>query len=317
MKKILIIIICFCGAANVYSAEKIYSPTFTGNFILYILDRDSVAGWVGPLMKREKTYMPQKYQDLPVLGGWWEVPIDREVLIKDGIKKAVVLEADPENPDKRVEDLKKLGLEVKIVKAATIDDYPALMRELGAYLGVPERGEALALFGERMLEATRQMVKDLPESDRKRVYIAHGPKGLNTMCYLDALELSRSVNATECPAGGYASVDLEAIMKADPDVIIITNPSGSIVMNDPQWARLRAAREGRMYIVPYGPFGWMHMPEVTRFMGAPWLACTLYPDRCKVDLAKETKTFMSLFMYTDLDEAGVKKILEPIVDSKF
>ena len=317
MKKILIIIICFCGAANVYSAEKIYSPTFTGNFILYILDRDSVAGWVGPLMKREKTYMPQKYQDLPVLGGWWEVPIDREVLIKDGIKKAVVLVPDPENPDKRVEDLKKLGLEVKLFKAASIYDYPALMRELGAYMGIPERGEALALFGERMLEATSQMVKDLSEKEHVRVYIAHGSNGISTMCYLDALELARGINAIDCPRGEHANVDFETIMKADPDVVIITNPSASKVMNDPQWARLRAAKEGRMYIVPYGPFGWMHMPEITRFMGAPWLACTLYPDKCKVDIAKETKTFMSLFMYTELDEAGVRKILEPVVDSKF
>jgi iron complex transport system substrate-binding protein len=62
-------------------------------------------------------------------------------------------------------------------------------------------------------------------------------------------------------------------------------------------------------VVPYGPFGFMHTPEITRFIGIKWLACKLYPDRCAINMVEETKKFTKLFMHADITDAEAKDIL--------
>ena len=297
------------STAFAVEGEKVYSPTFTGCFILYLLAPERLAGWSGRLMDHEKEYISQEYQDIPVIGGWWESqPIDKELVIKHKIKKAFVI-GDPEKPDDRVEDLKKLGMDVLIIKADRIEEYIPLLRELGRQMGIPERGEELAAFGEEMLTRTRDMVMDIPEDEKASVYAGHGPVGLNGMCALDALDIAGGKNAIQCQAGSHRQFSFEQVMTLDPDTIIITNPAGRVVMDDPKWHRLRAYKEGRIYVVPFGPFGWMHMPEITRFMGTPWLACKLYPGRCAIDIEAETRRFYELFMHTNLSNSQLNEIL--------
>ncbi|WP_010261959.1 ABC transporter substrate-binding protein [Treponema primitia] len=292
--------------------EKIYGPNFTDNFILYIMDPDRLAGWSGRLMDHEKRYIPEQYQQLPVFGGWWGGGIpDRELLLREGVKRALITSPNPEIVDSRAADLEQLGIRILSLKAAELKDYITVLRDLGREMGIPERGEELARYGEDALAKVTAWTSGLSESEKPRVYIAHGPVGLATMQARDLLELAGGRNAIDF--GGLQSwptMTFEQVMELDPDVILVSNPDGARnVSADPKWKTLRAYKEGRLYIVPLGPFGWMHMPEVTRFIGAQWLAWKLHPDRCDLDIRAETKRFTDLFMHTNLTEAQIDDIL--------
>jgi iron complex transport system substrate-binding protein len=81
---------------------------------------------------------------------------------------------------------------------------------------------------------------------------------------------------------------------------------------DSKWRGLRAAREGRVYFVPYEPFAWLDRPaSFMRFIGVQWLAQKLHPERFSIDLEAETGRFLRLFFRLDLSREQIKRILNP------
>ena len=323
MKNLLIIILVITFSFTAKAAdiadfavkgEKVYSPTLSGAFLVYMIAPDRLAGWSGTLMEHELKYLPKKYQDLPVLGGWQkDLPIDKELIAKYNITKAFVL-GDPDKPNPRVDELKSLGMDVLIMKADDIYGYIPLFRELARQMGLTERGNELALFGEEMLIRTRVMVKDIPDSEKKRVYAGSGSKGLSAMCYMDSMEIAGGKNAYECPPGTEAGAEkpltLEEVKGLKLDVILLTNPAAATVMDDSEWQKLAAYKEKRLYVVPYGPFGWLHhFSPYTRVIGTPWLACKLYPKECSFDIEKEAKRYYKLFLGVELSEKQLEEIL--------
>ena len=156
------------------------------------------------------------------------------------------------------------------------------------------------------------MVKEIKDSEKLRIYMAYNQDGLTTWCKAEELDIVKAINDFECPQGRqtHRQLSFEQIMSYDPDVILITSPFfGHAYKNDPKWRRLRAYKEGRIYVVPYGPFGWLDKPAVVKFIGVQWLACELYPDKCTVDMVQETQRFMKLFMHLDITETQAEEIL--------
>jgi hypothetical protein len=44
-------------------------------------------------------------------------------------------------------------------------------------------------------------------------------------------------------------------------------------------------------------------------MGIKWLACKIHPEKCTMDIHKETADFMKLFFRKKLTEAEIKAVL--------
>lgn len=322
MKKLLIIMfalfsftVCSSNKGTfAVNGEKIYSPTLAGAFLIYMMAPDRLAGWSGTLKQHELDYISKEARSLPMLGGWWKSePINKDLIAKHKITKAFVL-GDPNEQNPRIDELKALGMDVLILKADDIKDYIALFNELGKQMGIPGRGKELAAFGEEMITKTRAMVKDIPDSAKKIVFAGSGPKGLSAMCYLDAMVIAGGKNAVECPAEMDARsekpVSLDDVKTLNPEVILITNPAGAQVLKDPKWRNLAAYKEGRLFVVPYGPFGWLHhFTPFTQFIGAPWLACILYPDKSNIDIKKEAKRYYKLFLNIELSDEQLNRIL--------
>ena len=317
MKNVLIVLFvafsltAYAADKDVFAVkgEKIYSPTLAGSFVIYIMAPDRLAGWNGQLMQHETDYLPKKYQNLPVLGGWQK--LDKEALKKQKVTKAFVI-GDPDNPSARVEELKSLGMDVLILKASNIDEYVTLLQELGRQMGIPKRGNELAALGKELLDKTRNMVKDIPDEEKVSAFFGSGSSGLSGICYLDALEIAGGKNAYDCPAGelGEAPVSFEQLLELDPNLIFLTNPSAQNAPNDPQWHNLTAYKEKRLYVVPFGPLGWLHhATPANRFIGAPWLACKLYPEKCNIDIEKEAKRYYKLFFNMGLNDKQLKQIM--------
>jgi iron complex transport system substrate-binding protein len=303
--------------------RSVYGATPPSNFTLYALDPDLLAGWNTPLRDYEKKYIPEKYFDLPILGGWYGqgfVP-DRETLLASGIKKAFYLSMSVHDHLSITETLTRLGMQVTSVVGAKLADQPSCFRAMGRAFGREERGEALALYAEEALAKVSEAMKGLPEDKLIRLYVALEADGLGSVCRGsergEVFSLVGAASVHECPPGteeAMLRISFEQLLAYDPEVILIYHPNHmrAVAAGDPKWSRLSAVREGRTYFIPRGPFSWLERPaSYMRLIGVQWLAGVLHPDLYQVDIKAESRKFMKLFFGLDLTDAQVDELFEP------
>jgi iron complex transport system substrate-binding protein len=192
---------------------------------------------------------------------------------------------------------------------------------MGRTYGRQERGEALAAYAEEALAKVDKAMAGLPAEKRPRVYMAIQADGLATVCRgserAEAIEMAGGYNVHECLPGTENSalhITFEQLMAYDPDVILVYHPNlAKRIPDDANWKRLRAVKEGRLYLMPRGPFTWLERPATyMRLIGVQWLTKALHPDLFPMDMKAETKTFMKLFFHADLSDEMVEKILDPL-----
>lgn len=323
-KKILItslLMLLVMAPASAMAKQKVYGATFPASFALYVLDPELLAGWNGPLRDYEKKFIPEKYHHLPILGGWYGkgmIP-DKEVLLRAKFDKAFTLTGDHKQGNDALSVLKKLGIPTVALPARTLQENIVMFRAMGIEFEVPERGEALAAYGENALARVAGWMKDLPESKRVRIYMAQDVDGLTTTCAggirSEVFDLAGAVNVHACPENmreTIIKISFEQILRYDPDVILINHPTFmDRFPRDTRWHQLRAAKTGNVFFVPHEPFSWMDRPaSFMRFIGAQWLAETLHPDRCEMDMEAETDKFLRLFFRLELSPEEIRSILK-------
>ena len=307
------------GPAVADDSRRVYSPTHMSTFILYAFDPDLIAGWNTPMRDYEKKYIPEKYHNLPVLGGWYGegfIP-DREVLLASGLKKAFLLSSDFHNTMRISQVLEGLGMEV-VTAPGALTASPECFRSMGRSFNRPARGEALAAYAEKALTGLNGTVGNLPDEKRPTIFFAMQEDGLATVCRNsdrgEVLELAGGFNVHQCPPGtenASLRITFEQLMAYDPDVLLIYSPRlmAAIPGND-KWRQLRAVKEGRVYLAPRGPFSWLERPATyMRLIGVQWLANILHPDLYPLDIVTETKTFMNLFFNLELTDEQVGDML--------
>lgn len=308
-------------AASEGRQPSVYGATFPSSFALYVFDPALLAGWNGPLRDYEKKWIPEKYKNLPVLGGWYGqgmIP-DSEVLFRAKPDVAFLISTHRIALDSE-KTLRKLGIPLIMLPGVTIENDIAMFRSLGEILGERERGEALSGYAEAAFARLNAMLADMPESERVRIYMAQGASGLESSCQgstrSTVFEVAGGVNVNECPDAmreQIAQLSFEHVMLLDPDVILVSDPGFmKRVKTDSRWQSLRAAREGRVFNVPYEPFSWLDRPaSFMRFLGAQWLATKIHSGRCPINMTAETTTFMKLFFHADITEEQAREILNP------
>lgn len=109
------------------------------------------------------------------------------------------------------------------------------------------------------------------------------------------------------------SVQAEAILALNPDVIIIGGPAEHVLyeklMADPAWQDINAVKNGRVYINPNGLFPWdrFGMESVLQIL---WAAETIHPDLVDVDMVAETQAFYRDFVGVELTEQQAQYLLD-------
>ena len=301
---------------------RVYGATFPSSFALYVFNPDLLAGWNGPLREYEKKYIPEKYQQLPVLGGWYGkgmIP-DRETLLKSHLDIAVLLTGDRSESDAIIHAFRQMKLPLITLQNVTMEDNIHMFRELGKTFHQTERGDALADYGRQSLNKVAAMLKDLPDNRRIRVYMAQDQDGLATSCDQStrskAIWLAGGKNVHQCPKEMRESItriSFEQIINYDPDVILVNHPTlQKRFFKEKRWQALRAVRQGKVYFVPHEPFSWLDRPaSFMRFIGIQWLATKLHPDLCPIDMPTETQRFVKLFFRYDLSPEATNHILNP------
>ncbi len=127
------------------------------------------------------------------------------------------------------------------------------------------------------------------------------------------IQAAGGVNAAKDLFGVMSTVSIEQVMNWNPDVIIVgtTEQDREAILNSPQWRRLKAVQQGRVYVNPKGVYSWdRHDGEEA--LQIQWAAKTLYPAKFRsLDIAKETKDFYRQFFHYSLNDDEVRSILMP------
>ncbi len=197
------------------------------------------------------------------------------------------------------------------------ENTPAALRLLGVALGVPERGEALAQDAEATFARIDALLADIPEDERPRAYLARGPEGLESgvvgSINTEILERAGGVNVLgrSDTARGLVQVNLEALLAADPDVIVTWDRQFFDAHRDsPLWSRMSAVQEGQVHLSPVLPFGWIDRPpSLNRMIGLDWMAATFFPDRYETDLKERTRDYYKLWYHLDLTDDQLDRLL--------
>jgi iron complex transport system substrate-binding protein len=178
-----------------------------------------------------------------------------------------------------LDPMERLGIPVLVLLQRSVPEIFANIRLLGRVAGVTDWGEALAGRLERRLAVTTQRVKGR-QPPRAVMITGRVGNGLLLMArpgtYTgDALELAGGRFAL-AGRGAIAQVSPEAILDADPDVLLY---AGSVADRDdlirrPGWSEMRAVKAQRAYAVSRAE---LLIPGPRVVDGVEHLAALLHP----------------------------------------
>jgi len=303
--------------------NKAFGTSPVATILLYTLCPDKLAGWNDALRQGERPFIPEKYQKLPNLGGWFAKNTGNlEELVKarpDVIVSAGRIEAkDIEQADKTQG---QLHIPVVMVDGS-LDGLEKAYRFLGELTGEQQQAGILGAYCTEKLASVDNALRGLPAENRlTRVYYAEGAAGLETepegSAHTGLLARAGGSNVAQVVARGgigMTPVSLEQVLSWNPDVLLVWNRSqgGAYdkIMADPLWAQLQAVKNRRVYEIPYSPFNWFDRPpSVNRLLGLVWLARLLHPDKFPCDLQAETQRFCRLFYHIELADEQVRSLL--------
>lgn len=301
--------------------ERVYAAGPPAAILLYVLAPDRLAGWPRAPHDYERPYLAAPYRDLPETGrltGRGDTA-NLERVLRQG--PDLIIDFGSVRPTyASLADAvqEQTGIPYLLIDGR-FDNTPAALRLVGEILGVGERGEQLAQYVEQLFTQLDAALADTAEADRPRVYLARGPDGLETglkgSINSEIIERAGGRNVADpgpdSTRRGIAQSSIENVIVADPDTIITWDPNFyAAVWRSPLWAGIRAVRDGRVYLSPTAPFGWIDRPpSINRVIGLKWLAGLFYPDRLGFDLRDETRRFYRLFYHVELDEPQLDRLI--------
>lgn len=285
--------------------------------LLYALKPQAMVGWVRPLKPQDLPFLRPEVADLPTLGrltGRGDT-LNLEVLLSTRPELIVdygTVNATYADLAARVQD--QAGVPYVLVDGG-FTQMPQAIRQMAGALGVPERGEALARYAETTLADLDAMLAEIPAEARPRVYFARGPEGTETAGpnSINAEVIARvgATNVAQTDSDGLANVSPEQVQAWAPEVIIAVDPDfAANVATMPEWQGIPAVAQGRVYLAPAAPFGFIDAPpSVNRLAGVIWLSHKLYPQAAKGDLHGQIADFYQLFYGPRPDAAAVSALL--------
>lgn len=145
--------------------------------------------------------------------------------------------------------LEALGLRTVVLEPRTQADVQRVLQVLGAVLHIPPDQGAQRLWQE-MQQGMAQAVQSLPaDIAGGTVYLEvnRGPYAAGPTSFMGELLASMGMrNIVPADLGPFPKLNPEFVMRAQPDVILITNPSMEGSGSYPGWNTLRAVRAQRV-----------------------------------------------------------------------
>jgi len=302
--------------------DRVFAAGGPASVVLYMMRPDAVVGWPRALRDEEKPYVLPAVRDLPEVGlltGRGDTA-NIEVLLKT--KPDLILDFGSVRPTfvsladnvQAKTDIPYLLMDGRFEATVTS------LASIGDFLGVPDRGRALAAYTKDLLDRLDHTLASIPENSRPRVYLARGPDGLETglkgSINTEIIERAGGRNVAESgdQRRGIVQVSPEQVLLWDPDIIITWDRNFHDrvrTRNDPVWQSVKAVRDGRVYLAPTAPFGWIDRPpSVNRLIGLAWLANLFHGDAFPFDIRRDTHAFYKLFYHVDVSDADLETLIQ-------
>lgn len=175
---------------------------------------------------------------------------------------------------------------------------------VGMILGEEEKAQQLVDYWNEKIAMVEEAVSKVPESERKMVYYCGNEitKANSTGWTWPLIETAGGISAL--PEGAKGDVNLEDVLKWNPDVIITQGGQNNAadLLADERIQEMTAIAEGQVYQCPIGAF-WWDRPSPESPLAFMWLAKTLYPSYTKsIDLKAETMEFFQEFYQYQLSD---------------
>jgi len=299
---------------------RVYAAGPPASILLFALAPEKLLGWTTPFRQEERPYVAQKYVDLPVLGRLTGRGGSANIEALLGAKPDLVIDYGSVRPTyaslaDRVQA--QTGIPYLLIDGS-FDLMPRAFRELGGMLGETARGEEWARYAERTLAEVAARVAGVPPAKRPRVYYGRGPQGLDTglagSINMEVIERVGAVNvAAAAGQGSLARVSIEQVLGWNPEVIVtIDRNFFDAVWKDPLWKGVRAVRDGRVFLSPNVPYGWIDFPpSINRLIGLRWLGHVLYPQVFGEDLRPVVADFYRRAYHQTPSAAQLDALLKP------
>lgn len=189
---------------------------------------------------------PASVQTLPKAGGLEDVQVEQIVRVKPDI---VLLVHAPRLLDR----LQSLGVVTFQFEAQAYPDIARNISVLGAMLGVPERAKTLNAQIEQSVTAAAAEARRRLAGRAPLVYyeVDDGPYGAGPDSFIGQ-ELTRlgARNILTSDLGPFPKLNPEYVVRANPDVILISPAEAPNLANRPGWSEIRAVREHRVCSFP-------------------------------------------------------------------
>ena len=186
---------------------------------------------------------PERVRALPHVGGLEEANVERILALRPD----VVLLAGSTRAAPR---LQALGLQVVALEPRTLADLQRVIAVLDPLLAT---GRGLALWAE-LQQGLEAAARELPPALRgTRVYfeVNDAPYAASESSFIGEL-LARLGLANVVPGhlGPFPKLNPEFVVRADPQVIMVSDRQPGALARRPGWQRIRAIRHGRLCLFP-------------------------------------------------------------------
>lgn len=183
---------------------------------------------------------PAAVGKLPHVGGLEDANI--EVIVS--LRPDVVLLSVSSRAGARLE---ALGLKVVALEPKTMADVQRVLGKVGQVVGTPD---APALLWKRIQHGVDSAARSLPPALRgTTVYfeVNSGPYAASEASFIgEMLTRIGAANVVPGSLGPFPKLNPEFVVRADPQVIMISDRNAQALKDRPGWTRIRAIRDQRM-----------------------------------------------------------------------
>jgi len=222
---------------------------------------------------------PPEVKSKAKIGGFSTVDTERVVSLSPDLVLAGNIHVA-----KVVPALEKLGLTVVVVDPKTVDDVLARLVTIGRLTGKEKEAQELKAQLEKRLAATTAKARESGKAPRVFWMLGDGLFTAGPGSFVDDLiRKAGGVNVAADAKTQWPELSMEAVLKADPEVIVIPGPEGPALAAklkaDPLWQQVSAVKADRFVLIADQNLVSRPGPRIVD--GLDLLARGLHPEQLK------------------------------------
>lgn len=173
---------------------------------------------------------------------------------------------------------------------------------IGDIVNKPDEAKALIAATDKGRKMVSDRLKDIPEDQRVRAYMANPELTTYGSGKYTGLMMAHAgaLNVAASTIKGFKQVAMEQVIAWNPQVIFVQDRYPKVVdeiLQSPQWQVIDAVKNHRVYLMPDYAKAWGYpMPEAMG-IGELWMAKKLYPQKFRILIcARSPMTGISVFI---------------------